>query len=80
MYIFKVMEKPKLLKVFRPVDGRWMDADGVVLAEFMAERGIVMDDRTQFARMYDYDAHECIIYRAYGSQKVTITIWTIGME
>ena len=57
-----------------------MDADGVVLAEFMAERGIVMDDRTQFARMYDYDAHECIIYRAYGSQKVTITIWTIGME
>lgn len=72
-----VMVKPKLNLVFRLVDGLWQSAEGIILAEFLAERGIVMDDRTQFARLYDYDVNECIWYRAYGSQKITITIWDI---
>lgn len=71
------MIKPKLNLVFRLVDGLWQSAEGMILAEFLAERGIVMDDRTQFARLYDYDVNECIYYRAYGSQKITITIWNI---
>lgn len=71
------MVKPKLNLVFRLVDGLWQSAEGIILAEFLAERGIVMDDRTQFARLYDYDVNECIWYRAYGSQKITITIWDI---
>lgn len=71
------MVKPKLNLVFRLVDGLWQSAEGMILAEFLAERGIVMDDRTQFARLYDYDVNECIYYRAYGSQKITITIWDI---
>lgn len=71
------MVKPKLNLVFRLVDGLWQSAEGIILAEFLAERGIVMDDRTQFARLYDYDANECTWYRAYGCQKITITIWDI---
>lgn len=71
------MVKPKLNLVFRLVDGLWQSAEGIILAEFLAERGIVMDDRTQFARLYDYDVNECTWYRAYGSQKITITIWDI---
>lgn len=71
------MVKPKLNLVFRLIDGLWQSAEGMILAEFLAERGIVMDDRTQFARLYDYDVNECIYYRAYGSQKITITIWDI---
>lgn len=71
------MVKPKLNLVFRLIDGLWQSAEGMILAEFLAERGIVMDDRTQFARLYDFDVNECIYYRAYGSQKITITIWDI---
>lgn len=71
------MKKPKLHLVFRPVNGQWTSAEGMILSDFLAERGIVIDDRTQFARLYDYDVYECIYYRAYGSQKVTITIWEI---
>lgn len=71
------MVKPKLYLVFRLVDGLWQSAEGIVLAEFLAERGIVMDDRTRFARMKDYDACECIEYKAYAAQKITITIWNL---
>lgn len=71
------MVKPKLNLVFRPVDGIWTSAEGIVLANFLAERGIVVDDRATFVRMTDYDTNECIWYRAYGSQKITITIWNI---
>lgn len=72
--------KPKLYLVFRPVGGQWLSAEGILLADFLAERGIVMDDRCQFARLYDYDAMECIWYRAYDAQKITITIWNIPAE
>ena len=71
------MVKPQLYLVFRLVDGLWQSAEGIVLAEFLAERGIVMDDRTRFARMNDYDACECIEYKAYAAQKITITIWNL---
>ena len=74
------MTKPKLFLVFRPVDGLWQSAEGIILADFLAERGIVMDDRTRFARMNDYDACECIWYRAYEAQKITITIWNLDPQ
>lgn len=74
------MEKPKEYYVFRPTDGRWQSAEGIVLADFLSQRGIVMDDRTQFARLYDYEAYECIWYRAYGALKITITIYEIDKE
>lgn len=54
-----------------------MSAEGIVLANFLAERGIVVDDRATFVRMTDYDENECIWYRVCGCQKITITIWDI---
>lgn len=71
------MVKPKLNLVFRPVDGIWTSAEGIVLANFLAERGIVVDDRATFVRMTDYDTNESIWYRVCGCQKITITIWDI---
>lgn len=69
------MSKPKLYLVFRPVEGMWRSADDILLADFLAGRGLVIDDRTEFARIKDYEAHEYIFYRAYGALKITITIW-----
>ncbi len=71
------MVKPKLFLVFRPVEGLWTSAEGIVLANFLAERGMIIDDRAEFVRMKDYDAHEYIWYRVCGSQKITITIWDL---
>ncbi len=71
------MVKPKLFLVFRPVEGIWTSAEGIVLANFLAERGMIIDDRAEFVRMKDYDAHEYIWYRVCGSQKITITIWDL---
>lgn len=69
------MGKPKLYLVFRHVEGMWLSADDILLADFLAGRGLVIDDRTEFARIKDYESHEYIFYRAYGALKITITIW-----
>lgn len=74
------MENPKEYYVFRPIDGLWQSAEGIVLADYLARRGMVVDDRTHFLRLYDYDTNECILYRAYGSQKVTITVNNLNIE
>lgn len=67
----------KYYGVFRPVNGIWMDANGTVLADFLADRGMTIDDRTEFARLKDYESMEYIWYRAYGAQKITITIYQL---
>ena len=61
-----VMSKPLHTYVFRPVNGIWTDTRENVgtLADFLAARNLLIDDRTQFARIYDYDAGWCIFYRA----------------
>lgn len=71
------MTKPLQEIIFRPVDGLWVSADGVVLADFLALYEICVDDRTQFARLYDYDRMISIWYRAEAG-KVQITIWRIN--
>lgn len=70
------MVKPLQDIIFRQIDGIWQDADGCVLADFLANYEIIVDDRTQFARLYDYDRMLCIYYRATAG-KVQITIWRI---
>lgn len=76
-YILSIMAKPKEYLIFRPVEGSWLSADGVLLADYLANRGLTIDDRTEFARIKDYDEYECIWYRAYGAQKVTIAVWDL---
>lgn len=61
---------------FRLVDDVWRDVTGRgdILADILEKYGIVMDDRTQFARLYDYDEGVCYTYRAYNGAKVALSI------
>lgn len=70
------MSKPLQEVRFYEINGLWQDAHGCVLADFLSEYNIVMDDRCQFARLYDYERMLCIWYRAHAG-RVTITIWRI---
>lgn len=61
--------------IFREIGGTWTDAStGRVLADVLAEYEIIVDDRTEFARMRDYARNVSIFFRA-SAGKVTITIW-----
>lgn len=71
------MTKPLFDYIFRPMPEIWTDAStNKVLADVLNEYDIVVDDRTQFARLYDYQRGMRIYYRA-SAGKVTITIWKI---
>lgn len=72
------MTKPIHEYIFRPMPEIWTDAStGEVLADVLQKYAIIVDDRTQFARLYDYDECVCYYYRATAG-KITITIWKIG--
>lgn len=73
------MVKPLKEMTFRPMGDFWSDKDGNVLADVLKRYGLVIDDRMQFGRFYDYDVTPaiCIYYRA-SAGKVTITIWETG--
>ena len=70
------MVKPLREFTFLPMGDHWQDVDGRVLADVLAEYEIVVDDRTQFARLYDYERMECIYYRA-SAGRVRLTFWQI---
>lgn len=65
--------------IFRPVEGVWRDVTGKgdILADILIKYGILMDDRTQFARLYDYDEGVCYTYRAYNAAKITFAITSL---
>lgn len=71
------MAKPLQEVSFFPMDDVWQDAEGHVLADFLASYDIIVDDRTEFARLKDYQRRLSIWYRA-GAGKVRITIWRLG--
>ena len=64
---------------FRPIGGIWQDVagDSGTLAETLERFGIIIDDKCQFARFYDYVNNICIWYRAYTETKTTLTIYDI---
>lgn len=64
---------------FRPIEGIWRDVtgDSGTLAETLERLNIIIDDKTQFARIYDYANDICIYYRA-SAMKIRITIWKIN--
>lgn len=69
------MTKPICEMIFREIGGTWTDAStGRVLADVLAEYEIIVDDRTEFARIRDYVRNILIFFRA-SAGKVTITIW-----
>lgn len=73
------MTKPIKSLIFRPIDGIWTDTstNTGTLADFLAAHSLLIDDRTQFARIYDYDEGVCYYYRA-SAGKVSIELWKIG--
>lgn len=73
------MTKPLHDYVFMPVNGIWTDVkgDAGILADFLQSKQLIIDDRTQFARIYDYDEGVSYHYRSE-SRRVTITVWKIG--
>lgn len=72
------MVKPICEMIFREISGVWQDASsGRVLADVLADYGIVVDDRCVFARFRDYERNISIWYRA-SAGKVTITIWEVA--
>lgn len=60
--------------IFRKIGGIWTDAGtNSVLADVLAKYDIVIDDRCQFARLYDYDRGILFYYRASaGCVKLTL--------
>lgn len=79
-FFFIVMTKPLLQFCFHEIGGVWRDItypEQKILADVLEEYEIIIDDRTQFARLYDYRRELCIWYRAYSCGKITITIWRI---
>lgn len=75
--------KPQEEMIFKSVNGLWVRVDSHdpkpgTLAETLQELNIIIDDKCQFARLYDYDNNICIYYRAH-AKKITITIWKINI-
>lgn len=72
------MTKPICEYIFRPMPEIWTDAStGKVLADVLAEYGIIVDDRTQFARINDYEHNMCFWYRAYTGGKISLTLYRL---
>lgn len=70
------MTKPLQEVRFFCIDGMWVDSLGNVLADFLASYDLVIDDRMQFGRFYDYERRLCIYYRG-SAGKVVITLWRL---
>lgn len=72
------MTKPLKDLIFRPIDGQWTDVkeNAGLLADYLSERSLLVDDRTQFARIYDYEEGVLYYYRACAG-KVQITEWPL---
>lgn len=74
------MKKPIESFIFRPINGIWTDVRGkepVILADVLMSYDILVDDRTQFMRLYDYDRGIIIWYRSH-AMKVEITIFEMS--
>lgn len=71
------MVKPLQELVFHHIMGMWQTPTGNILADVLAEYEIIVDDRTQFARLYDYARGIVFYYRA-SAGKVTLTLWRLG--
>lgn len=65
---------------FREIDGIWrdvLDKNGDILADVLKQYEIIMDDRTQFARLYDYERMMCFWYRNYACGHITLHVYRL---
>ena len=73
-YSLITMSKPLQETNFFLIDGAWRDTYGNILADVLAKYGLLIDDRTQFARIYDYERMIIFYFRA-SAGKITLTLW-----
>lgn len=74
------MVKPLKDYDFRLIGGVFRDIknqEQELLTDVLTKYEIIVDDRTQFARLYDYVREIVIYYRSHGNV-VTIIIWKMG--
>lgn len=74
------MVKPLKDYEFRLIGGVFRDIkyqEQELLTDVLSKYDIIVDDRTQFARLYDYEREIVIYYRSHGNV-VTIIIWKMG--
>ena len=71
------MKTPIQEFVFHEIDGTWQDANGNVLADVLSDYEILVDDRCQFARLYDYERGVVIYYRVFGG-RISIQLWEMA--
>lgn len=74
------MVKPLKDYEFRLIGGVFRDIknqEQELLTDVLTKYEIIVDDRTQFARLYDYVREVVIYYRSHGNV-VTIIIWKMG--
>lgn len=74
------MVKPLKDYDFRLIGGVFRDIkyqEQELLTDVLTKYEIIVDDRTQFARLYDYEREIVIYYRSHGNV-VTIKIWKMG--
>lgn len=71
--------EPLLDLTFRNLGGAWCEIHdlNLLLSDVLSKYDILFDERTQFARLYDYDRNVVFWIRAYTMAKVTITLWPI---
>lgn len=84
-WLFNNQAKMKKIKpirmIFQEVGGMWRRIDSQepkppTLADTLKELNIVIDDKTEFARIRDYLYNNYIFYRNNGG-KIIIEIWDI---
>lgn len=78
------MQNKPVEMTFRNVGGQWQRVDSQepeppTLADILKELDIIIDDKTEFARIKDYENNLEIWYRIYGG-KITLQIWNIDSE
>ena len=73
------MIKPLQTFNFFLIEDMWKDVDGHVLADVLAMYDLVIDERTQFARIYDYHRWILFYFRA-SAGKISLTLWRIPRQ
>lgn len=72
------MVKPIKEMIFREIEGVWkcVSGESEILADVLLNLELIIDDKCQFARFYDYERNICTWYRHWGG-KITLTLWKI---
>lgn len=75
------MTRPIKQMLFRPVQGIWQDVagDSGTFSDFLTEYGIIIDDRTEFVRLKDYERNISIWLRME-AMKISVTIWVMSQD